>query len=265
MKIESYKQGTPSWIDLSTTDVGGAKAFYSSLFGWDYQDNPMGEGQVYSMAQIDGSAAGAMYAQQKEEAEMGLPPYWKVYITVDDVEAIAAKAPELGATLVMEPFDVFDAGRMCIVQDPTGAVIQFWQAKAHIGCEVRDQHGALTWTELLTNDQESAGAFYAGLLGIGLDTESMPTPEGGDYHMLMTEGGPVAGLMEMPDNLVEMGVPPHWEVYFRVDNAKAAVGEATALGAQVMFGPEELPMVGTFAALQDPQGAVFGIQQLPAE
>ena len=263
MKIQSYKQGTPSWIDLSTTDVDGAKAFYAALFGWDYQDNPMGEGQVYSMAQIDGSAAGAMYTQQKEETEMGLPPYWKVYITVDDVEAIAAKAPELGATLVMEPFDVLDAGRMCIVQDPTGAVIQFWQAKAHIGCEVRDQHGALTWTELLTTDQQGASAFYSALLDVGMDKETMPTPEGENYHMFTVDGEPVAGIMVSPQHLIDMNVPPHWEVYFWVDDAREVVEKAKSMGAHVMFGPEVLPMVGTFAALIGPQGAVFGVHQLP--
>ena len=263
MKVESYKQGTPSWLDLSTTDVDSAKKFYSALFGWDYQDNPMGEGQAYSMAQIDGSSAAAMYAQQAEEVEMGIPPHWKVYITVDDVDAIAAKAPRLGASTIMEPFDVFEAGRMCIVQDPTGAVIQFWQAKPHIGAEVRDEHGALTWVELLTSDQESAGKFYTELLGIDLDKETMPTPEGEDYHMLTVEGVPVAGVMPSPEHLVEMGVPPHWEVYFRVDDATATVETAKSLGATVHFGPEVLPMVGTFAVIQDPQGAVFGIQQLP--
>ena len=265
MKIESYAQGTPSWLDLSTTDVDGAKAFYSALFGWEYQDNPMGDGQVYSMAQIDGSSAGAMYAQQSEEAEMGIPPHWKVYITVDDVEAVASKATELGGTLIMEPFDVFDAGRMCIVQDPTGAVIQFWQAKGHIGCEVRDEHGALTWAELLTSDQNGAGDFYSNLLEIGIDRDSMPTSGGDPYHMFMVGGIPVAGIMVSPPHLVEMGVPPHWEIYFRVDDAQAVVDKAKSMGAQVMFGPEELPMVGTFGVLQDPQGAVFGIQQPPAE
>ena len=142
-------------------------------------------------------------------------------------------------------------------------MIQFWQAKENIGCEVRDEHGALTWVELLTSDQEGAGKFYTELLGVDLDKETMPTPEGEPYHMLMVEGVPVAGVMPSPEHLVEMGVPSHWEVYFRVDDATATVETATSLGATVHFGPEVLPMVGTFAVMQDPQGAVFGIQQLP--
>ena len=262
MKIEKYEQGTPSWIDLSTTDVDGAKAFYSALFGWDYQDNPMGEGQVYSMAQIDASAAGAMYAQQKEEAEMGLPPYWKVYITVDDVEAIAAKAPDLGATLMMEPMDVFSAGRMCVVQDPTGAVIQFWQAKEHIGCEVRHEHGALTWADLLTTDQNGAGKFYSELLNVTVANRGMPTPGGTPYHLIFVDGEAKCGIMTLPPNLVEMNVPSHWEVIFAVADASAVVEKTKSMGGKVFFGPEDMgEKIGIFAALQDPQGAVFGINQ----
>lgn len=263
MKIESYKQGNPCWTDLSTTDQDGAKTFYSKLFGWDYQDIPMGEGQVYSIAKLNGSDAGAIFTQVPQEAEAGVPPHWKVYFAVDDINSIASKVSDLGGTVIFDEFDEDESGQMMMAQDPTGAMIQFWQAKENIGCEVRDEHGALTWVELLTSDQEGAGKFYTELLGIDLDKETMPTPEGDPYHMLMVDGVPVAGVMPSPEHLVEMGVPSHWEVYFRVDDADAVVEKAKPMGAQVMFGPEVLPMVGTFAVIQDPQGAVFGIQQAP--
>ena len=264
MKVERYKQGTPCWIDLSTTDQDGAKAFYSEIFGWDYQDIPMGKGQVYSIAKLDGSDAGAIFTQVAQEAEAGVPPHWKVYFAVDDIDATASKVSDLGGTVIADEFDEDESGQMMMAQDPTGAMIQFWQAKANIGCEVRDEHGALTWVELLTSDQEGAGKFYTELLGVDLNKETMPTPEGEPYHMLMVEGVPVAGVMPSPEHLVEMGVPPHWEIYFRVDDATATVETATSLGATVHFGPEVLPMVGTFAVIQDPQGAVFGVQQAPA-
>lgn len=261
MKIESYKQGTPSWVDLSTTDVDVAKRFYSTLFGWEYQDNPMGDGQVYSMARIGGLAAGAMYQQVSEEAEMELPSHWKIYIAVDDVDAIAARVPEFGGSVMMAPFDVFTAGRMCIVQDPTGGTIHFWQANGQIGAEVRDEHGAITWAELLTQDQARAGEFYSELLGVTVGDSGMPTPEGEPYHLISVEGEPKGGIMTMPANLVEMRVPPHWEVYFAVDDAAAAVDAAKSMGGEVMFGPEDMGDIGVIAVLQDPQGAVFGINQ----
>lgn len=224
----------------------------------------MGEGQVYSIAKLNGSDAGAIFTQVPQEAEAGVPPHWKVYFAVDDIDATASKVSDLGGTVIVDEFDEDESGQMMMAQDPTGAMIQFWQAKENIGCEVRDEHGALTWVELLTSDQEGAGKFYTKLLGVDLDKETMPTPEGEPYHMLMVEGVPVAGVMPSPEHLVEIGVPPHWEIYFRVDDANATVETATSLGATVHFGPEVLPMVGTFAVMQDPQGAVFGIQQAPA-
>jgi predicted enzyme related to lactoylglutathione lyase len=264
-KVENYKQGTPSWTDLSTTDPDAAKEFYSEIFGWEYQDIPMGDDQVYSMAQIEGSAVSAIFTQQAEETENNVPPHWNVYITVDDIEAIIAKVGQLGGTVIATPSDELDAGRMIVAQDPAGAFIQFWQSDQHIGAELRDEHGAMTWVELLTTDQEGAGKFFSDLLGVAVDKDTMPTPEGSPYHMLMADGMPVAGIMDMPQNLIETGVPPHWEAYFRVDDAQAVVETAKSKGAQMMFGPEELPMVGTVAVLMDPQGAVFGIQQPPAE
>ena len=263
MKIESYKQGTPCWTDLSTTDQNGAKEFYSKIFGWEYQDIPMGDDQVYSMATIDGSEAAAIFTQVAQESEAGVPSHWNVYIAVDDLDAIASKLPDLGGTLIADELDEDESGRMMVAQDPSGAFISFWQAKENIGAEVRDEHGALTWAEVLTSDQESAGKFYSELLDVTIMDSGMPTPEGDPYHMIFVDGEPTAGIMTLPPNLVEMNVPPHWEVYFRVDDAHAVAEKAASMGAQIMFGPEVLPMVGTIGVLQDPQGAVFGIQQAP--
>ena len=181
----------------------------------------MGEGQVYSIAKLNGSDAGAIFTQVPQEAEAGVPSHWKVYFAVDDINATASKVSDLGGTVIVDEFDEDESGQMMMAQDPTGAMIQFWQAKENIGCEVRDEHGALTWVELLTSDQEGAGKFYTELLGVDLDIETMPTPEGEPYHMLMVEGVPVAGVMPSPEHLVEMGVPSHWEIYFRVDDATA--------------------------------------------
>ena len=260
-KVESYKQGTPSWTDLSTTDQDAAKEFYSALFGWQYQDNPMDDGQIYSMAQLDGSAAGAIFTQQAEEAEMNIPPHWNIYITVDDIEAIASKVCELGGTVIAGPFDVFEAGRMIVAQDSTGAFIHFWQPNQHIGAEVRDQHGAMTWAEVLTTDQAGAGKFYSELLGVVVSNSPMPPPEGGEYHMIFVDGEPKGGIMTMPPNLMEINIPPHWEVYFSVDNAAEVVEKAKSMGGNVTFGPEDMGPIGIIAVLQDPQGAVFGINE----
>ncbi len=263
MKIESYKQGTPCWTDLSTTDQDGAKEFYSKIFGWEYQDIPMGDDQVYSMAQVDGSDAGAIFTQVAQEAETGVPPHWKVYLAVDDIDSTASKVSDLGGTVIVDEFDEDESGRMIMAQDPTGAMVQFWQAKENIGAEVRDEHGAINWAELLTTDLDGAGKFYSELLGVNVADGGMPTPEGEPYHMIFVDGEPKGGITNLPPNLREMGVPSHWEVIFAVDDANEVVKTAKSMGAEVIFGPEDLDEIGVVAVMQDPQGAVFGINQPP--
>lgn len=263
-KVERYAQGTPSWVDLSTSDQSAAKDFYSTLFGWQYEDNDAGNGMIYSMAQIGGSPAGAIAPQQPEEAQQGIPPHWNVYITVDDVDAVAERVPSLGGNMLMAPMDVFDAGRMIVAQDSVGAVIMFWQPNQHIGAEVRDEHGALTWTLVMTTDKDATANFYSELLDIEVAKDAMSSPDGGTVHQLLVNGEPVASIMNMPQQLVDMGVPSHWEVYFRVDDAQKVCDAATANGGQVYMGPADLGPMGTIGYMQDPQGAQFGVQSPPA-
>ena len=264
-KIESYKQGTPSWVDLSTSDQESAKGFYSTVFGWEYEENDVGNGQFYSMATIGASAAAAIATQQPEEAEQGVPSHWNVYITVDDVDAVGERASELGGAVLAGPFDVFDAGRMIVVQDSVGAMVMFWQPMQHIGAEVRDEHGALTWTLVLTTDKDATASFYSELLSIQVEKDAMPAPDGGTIHQLVVGGEPVATIMAMPQQLLDMGVPPHWEIYFRVDDAQVACDAATANGGQVYMGPADMGPMGKIGYMQDPQGAQFGVQQPPTE
>jgi len=89
MKITKYRQGTPNWVDLSTSDAAGALAFYSALFGWEDEPNEMGEGAYYHMQKLGDDYAAAIAQQRPDEAEMGVPSHWVTYLTVDDVDATA--------------------------------------------------------------------------------------------------------------------------------------------------------------------------------
>ena len=100
-----------------------------------------------------------------EEQQMGVPPHWNAYVTVANVDEAAKKAESLGAKVLAPPFDVMDYGRMAVLQDPTGAVFQVWQAKTHIGAQILNEPGALCWTELSTRDTKAAEAFYTKLFG----------------------------------------------------------------------------------------------------
>ena len=139
-----YAPGTPSWVDIQTSDPTGAKAFYSALFGWEYDDQPVGhdaEGNdaFYSMATKNGKHVAAIAPLPMP----GVPPHWNTYVTVADVDATAAQVPGAGGSVMMPPFDVMDAGRMAVIADPTGALICLWQATNHIGASLVNEHGTL--------------------------------------------------------------------------------------------------------------------------
>src|SRR6201986_4062246 len=160
-----HSPGTFSWTDLNTTDQEGAKAFYSGLFGWEITDMPVGDASVYSMAAIDGNWVGAISPQPQQQRDAGVPPSWNSYITVDDADATAARAGELGANVHAPPFDVMDAGRMAVIQDPQGAFFMIWEPRKNIGAELVNAPGAFCWNELYTSDLEAAKRFYGELFG----------------------------------------------------------------------------------------------------
>src|ERR1700746_1719113 len=118
-QISQYAQGTPNWVDLQTTDQSAAKQFYASLLGWSYDDNPMPQGGVYSMATVNGETVAAI-APMPPGVPEGRPPMWNTYIAVDDVDAAVDKVGSAGGQVLMAPMDIGEAGRMAFVADPAG-------------------------------------------------------------------------------------------------------------------------------------------------
>ena len=252
-----HAPGTFCWAELATTDGPGAKKFYSELFGWETADMPIGEGMVYTMLSLGGKTVGALY--DKGEAMKDVPTHWASYISVTSADEITAKAKSLGATIIREPFDVFDVGRMAVITDPTGAAFCIWQPKAHKGYGIKGEPNTVCWNELLTNDTAKATDFYTKLFGWTTKADPGPMPytefKNGDEH--------VGGMMQIqPD----MGpVPPHWGIYIAVNDCDATAQKATSLGAQTYVPPTDIEKVGRFSVLSDPQGAGFAIIKLTAE
>src|SRR4051794_6414380 len=149
----SYVPGTFSWAELATSDQEAARRFYSTLFGWTYNEQPLGDGQTYSMAQREGSNVAAIFDSEQ-------PPHWNCYVTVASADEATVKAGEAGATIMSEPFDVFTAGRMSVIKDPTGAMLNLWQAGENIGASLVNAPGAMTWNDLVTPDPQVAAEFY---------------------------------------------------------------------------------------------------------
>ena len=248
---DSYAQGTPNWVDLQTSDQAAAKAFYTHLFGWLYDDQPMPDGQVYSMAVLRGHQVAAIAPQPPELAAAGAPPMWNTYLAVDSADEATARAEAAGGTVAMAPFDVMDAGRMSFVLDPSGAAVALWQANKHIGATLVNEPGTLNWNELITSDQ-GVFAFYTAVAGLTAAVEDMG--DGQPYAVFKAGEAPVGGSM-LPQ---ATGVPNHWHVYFGTDHADAAAATAAEQGGTVIVPPFDTP-VGRIAVLSDPQGAVFSV------
>ena len=118
----NYAPGTFSYVELATSDLAAAKTFYTAVFGWDYDEMQLSEDVFYARAQRDGKVAGALFNSEQ-------PPHWNCYVTVESADAAAVKAAELGANVLADPFDVFSAGRMTVIADPTGAVLSLWEPR----------------------------------------------------------------------------------------------------------------------------------------
>ncbi len=255
--ITQHAPGTFCWPELATTDQPGAKKFYTSLFGWEFDDTDMGGGEFYTMLKLKGRALGALYRQRKEERGHGIPPHWNSYVSVESADRATEKAKSLGGIVMAEPFDVFDAGRMAILQDPAGAMFCIWQPKAHPGAGVLDEVGALCWTELMTSDSGRARAFYTALFG----WKAEDRPMGPMTYTIFKRGEAQAGGMMQITK--DMGpIPSHWMVYFAVADCDATVAKAGKLGGKTTVPPTDVPNVGRFAVLQDPQAAHVAVIKL---
>lgn len=252
-EITKHDDGMFSYSDLQTTDDRAALDFYTKLFGWTIEEQPMGEGQTYYMPQKNGKTVGGLSQQQDEQRASGVPPMWNSYFTVSDVDLKAKEVESAGGTVLAPPFDVFDAGRMAVVSDPAGGVFSIWQAKQSIGAEVMHEANTLTWTELHSTDPDRARTFYSDVFGWTHD--EMDMGDGAVYTVFKVGERPVCGLFKQ----MTEGLPSFWLVYFNVDDCKATTEQARSQGAQVMMGPEAVPGVGVISVVTDPQGASFGL------
>src|SRR3954453_8120809 len=126
---DGFEPGTFCWVDLATTDQDGAKSFYAELFGWEADDMPAGDGIVYSMQRVRGKDVAAIAPQPPQQREAGVPPAWNNYVSVESADAATEGAAGRGAAAHAPPFDVFEAGRMAVIQDPHGAFFMIWEPK----------------------------------------------------------------------------------------------------------------------------------------
>jgi uncharacterized protein len=241
---ESYAAGTFCWVDVVGTDAEAAKRFYGDLFGW-----AAPAGGRYTHGTLEGRDVAGVY--ELPDAA----PVWTSYVAVEDLEATAARAAELGGSLVEPPLDTGPEGRRAVIGDPIGARVALWQAGTHPGALLVNDVGCWCSNQLQAPDPRPAIPFYRELFGWEVEQEQDSEPPYWDVrHRGRDNGGMIGGE----------GDPPAWIVYFHVADADATARAVEDGGGAVHFPPTTVG-IGRLAVCADPQGAAFGIFAGPTD
>jgi hypothetical protein len=277
---DGYPAGVPCWVDTSQPDPEAATRFYGGLFGWEFENvMPEGHDGEYFFARIRGKDVAAISYIPEDAPQVAT---WNTYIAVDSADDAASKVRDAGGEVIMEPFDVMDAGRMAGFADPEGAIFYVWQAGRTIGSQIVNEHGSVNFNNLNTHDVESAKRFYGAVFGwtmldLGGGGQMWTLPGYGDYLEQKTPGllkdmeemgappgfaDVVAAIVPIPED--QPDARPHWSVTFATDDADASAEKASELGGTVVASPFDAPWV-RMTVIADPQGASFIASQFVME
>jgi predicted enzyme related to lactoylglutathione lyase len=276
---DGYIPGVPCWVDTSQPDPEAAVDFYGGLFGWEFENVlPPDSPGKYFLARLRGGNVAAIGSVPESRPPTAM---WNTYVWVESADDAARKATDAGGTIVVEPFDITDAGRMAVTADREGAAFCVWQAREHRGARVVNEPGSLAFNGLNTHDTDDARAFYGSVFDwttLALDGVEMWTLPGyGDYlerdnpglrEQIEQVGGPagfedvVASINPIPDDRSD--TPAHWSVTFAVDDTDATAAKASELGGSVVVPPFDAPW-SRLTIISDPQGATFTASRFVAE
>lgn len=232
------------WHDHQSGDAEKARRFYSDLLGWETELFKVGE-MDYPMIKVNETTHGGF-----SPAQGGAPAHWLSHIAVDDVDEAVQRAESAGGSILGEPMDIPEVGRMAVIRDPQGAVVSVYASASD---EWTPSEGVFIWDELHTTDVEAAKQFYGEVAG--WTASDMDMAEGGTYTIFESGGVQRAGCMRIQ----RPEIPPNWLPYLAADDVDAKCRRAEELGAQKMMDPMDIPGIGRFAVLTDPTGAAFAL------
>jgi hypothetical protein len=248
-RIDRIEPGAPCWIDLYTSDIDKARAFYGDLFGWTSEDAGEEYGHYVNFSKDGIRVAGAM----ANPGDAGQPDAWSIYLAVDDAQKTTDAATAHGGGVIVPPMPVGNLGTMAVFTDVGGAAIGIWQPGEHKGFGVIAEPGAPGWFELHTRDYDKTVRFYEDVFGWDAHTVG-DSPEFRYTTLGEGENGK-AGIMDASGFLPE-GVPAHWSVYIAVADTDAALARIGELGGATVTPAEDTPY-GRLATATDPTGAPF--------
>ncbi|MFJ8532115.1 VOC family protein [Streptomyces sp. NPDC093591] len=243
MKITRHLPGAPCWADLDTPDVASARAFYSSLFGWDALELPGG----YVNFTLRGEKiVGAIKLKEGEEHSAG----WSVYFMTDDLTETTKAVEAAGGSVVSPPRKVSVAGSAAVYTAPDGAVFGAWEPDKHPGSGMVYEPGTPSWFGLSTSDVDGSTAFFAQVFGW-----TAVAPTAGDTARVTAAGASA----EFGGITNGSAIFPGWTLHFGVEDIDTASATAVSLGGRVISSPTDVTGVGRCAVLKDPSGVTFAL------
>ncbi|MBL8600652.1 MAG: VOC family protein [Myxococcales bacterium] len=241
-----YTPGMFVWRELATHDTAAAKAFYGTLFGWSTQAVDMGAFE-YTLLLVGERQVGGLMPILPE-----MPPHahWSSYVSVEDVDAAAARASAAGGQVVHGPHDIAGVGRIATTLDPQGAVLHlFRNAMTDPPEERMPPVGVFVWEHLSTSDLAAAKAYYGAVLGWS----------GGRGAQNSTDVFMVGEKYAASVNQSPAGAPSAWVTHVHVADVEASLALAASLGAKVLMPVMPVPGMGRTAVIADPQGAAIAL------
>jgi hypothetical protein len=242
------------WYELATTDTETAKAFYADVLGWGTGDSSM-PGSVYTLFTAGDTPVAGLMKLPAGARRTDVAPQWIGYVAVDDVDAVAARVPQLGGTVHVPPTDVPNVSRFSVFADPQRATLALIRGRERGQAlpAQREAPGHVGWHELLVSDLERTFAFYRELLG-WQKADSRADAMG--MYQQFSDGTETTGGMGLMPGFSTL---PLWLYYFNVDNIDAAAKRVQASGGKILFGPLAVPDRGRLIQCADAQGAIFGL------
>ncbi len=244
---ENQPDGTPTWIDLGIPDLDRAMEFYGAVFGWEFDVGPEEFGR-YTTCRLRGHRVAALAPNHDSDATSF---WWNVYLATADCDATADAVRAAGGTVIDEPSDVMDQGRMATIRDSVGAQFGLWQGRAHIGCELVNEPNTLVRNDLVTDRSEDARQFYASVFGFTLDRNA-DLPDLDFTFLRRPDGHEVGGIFGVP-----AGSGSAWSTTFEVADTDETLRRVAAAGGSA---DDPYDMVyGRFAQVRDPFGTEFSL------
>ena len=248
VRKQAWAPGTPAWVDVTAADLEATKAFYSGLFGWEYDQAGEDYGS-YATALLDGEPVAGIGPSPGPDAP---PPSWTTYLAVADAEKTEAEAVEAGGKVLLSTLAVGPMGSMAVLADPGGAVFGLWQAGEHTGFNRYNEPGADVWNEVVAEDYAAGQEFYAKVFGYTYD--EMGDDDTGPYATAAVDGNTVGGIRTLGAD--DSGLTPQWRTYFSVADTEATCRRTVELGGSVTIEPFDTPF-GAMAGLRAPGGEAF--------